>query len=91
MKKVFKFLRKILYYIFEKNGRAKMGISALLIAILISMFAITGRLYPIWWQLALIPGIYLGLFAVIGIMYAWIIWPIKSLIEWRKKKKSEKE
>ena len=89
MKKALQFLRKIIYYTYEKNGRFKVAIAVVIATILVIMYSVTGN--AIWWQIALVPGIYVGSFAAMGIIYAWVIWPIKSIIEWIKKKKSEKE
>jgi len=89
MKKFLQFLRKILYQVYEKNGQIKIGVAIILIIILVAMFRITGYNYPIWWQLALIPGAYIGVFSVIGLIYAWIIWPGSLLLNWIKKKRNK--
>ena len=42
-----------------------------------------------FYTLMLISWIYPILLAIVGIVYAWILWPIKSLIAWIKKRREE--
>lgn len=75
-------MRQLIYKIFEKNGQVKL-ISAILLALIFMIINHRiGYRYDIWWVLAIIPGTYVLLFFLVGLVHAAIINPLKD----RKKK-----
>jgi hypothetical protein len=62
------------------------------LAILSAIFGILFRIFDIHWMYvaAIVPWAPIALFISISILFAWVINPIRALVKWIKKKKSEK-
>lgn len=86
MKKFVEIIKKVWLYGWAQAGFVKIMGAAMVAAILVVIFRVTGQ--PIFWKLALFgPGIYIGIYAAVTFIFAWIVWPISEI----KKKFSSKK
>jgi hypothetical protein len=79
-------LGEILHIIFEKNGWIKLIASIVLGVLFLWLSEKTG--VKVWKWIALPFGIYAGITICALFVFAWIINPIRDIIERRKKKNS---
>ena len=80
-------MKKILYYLYEKNVAIKIVVAILLAIILGLTWRFTGEQYSFLLKSIWVPGIYLIIFLLISFAYAWVINPIRDLKKKRKEKK----
>lgn len=69
-------MKKIIYLFFEKNGMLKIGVSMLLVTLFMILYKIFDMDIILW--IAGIPGVYLFLYFIILMVYAWIINPLNK-------------
>lgn len=83
-------MRSLINKIFEKNGQVKL-IGSMILCVLFSILwnksYMWGETYTLIFKILFaIPAIYLGLFLLISLSFAWVINPIKKLKEKKNKK-----
>ena len=89
MNKIKQILKHFTFQTLETYGFLKIGISIILSILLLLIYRWTDFQYDIWWQLSIIPAAYLGLIGISALISGFIIYPVKSLINWVKKRKNK--